>query len=171
MRVNIYAEDMTDRLSITSKEFDGHVYTGLRFWLELPATVSGKQYQGPFMHKPGDDDSSAVTFWGKRDLREVLKKALDMLDEHYEKRDGPSTAANPFEDCCGQGCAVCKVKEDAPSDLAPGPRKHALWETKDANRPLVICDSNGEVVLDLCKVCGKAEIELVDTPECPGAHA
>lgn len=84
MRVNIYAEEMTDRLEIIGKEIDGHTFTGLRFYLELPATVDGKQYQAPFMHRPGDDDSSAVTFWGKRDLREVLRKALTMLDEHYD---------------------------------------------------------------------------------------
>lgn len=40
------------------------------------------------MHRPGDDDSSAVTFWGKRDLREVLLIALGLLDEHYAPRDG-----------------------------------------------------------------------------------
>ena len=84
MRVNIYAEEMTDKVEIIGKEIDGHVFTGLRFYLELPATVNGQQYQGPFMHRPGDDDSSAVTFWGKRDLREVLRKALVMLDQHYE---------------------------------------------------------------------------------------
>jgi len=83
MRVNIYAEEMTDRLEIIGKEIDGHTFTGLRFFLELPATVNGQQYQGPFMHRPGDDDSSAVTFWGKRDLRAMLRKALAMLDEHY----------------------------------------------------------------------------------------
>lgn len=38
------------------------------------------------MHRPGDDDSSAVTFWGKRDLREVLRKALAELDKHYETK-------------------------------------------------------------------------------------
>ncbi len=86
MRVNVYAEEMTDRLEIIGKKIDGHVFTGLRFYLELPATVNGQQYQGPFMHHPGDDDSSAVTFWGKRDLREVLRKALAMLDEHYAAR-------------------------------------------------------------------------------------
>ena len=37
------------------------------------------------MHREGDDDSSAVTFWGKRDFRDVLRKALAMLDAHYEK--------------------------------------------------------------------------------------
>jgi len=33
--------------------------------------------------KPGDDDSAAVTFWGKTDLRNVLRLALEKLDEHY----------------------------------------------------------------------------------------
>lgn len=87
MRVNVYAEEMTDRVEIISKTIDGHRFTGLRIYLELPATVNGQQYQGPFMHRPGDDDSSAVTFWGKRDLREVLKKALAMLDDHYAERE------------------------------------------------------------------------------------
>lgn len=88
MRVNIYAEEMTNRLQIISKEIEGQTFTGLRFYLELPATVDGKQYQGPFMHHPNDDDSSAVTFWGKKDLRVMLKKALEMLDVHYAYRDG-----------------------------------------------------------------------------------
>lgn len=98
MRVNIYAEEMTDRLEIIGKEIDGHTFTGLRFYLELPCTIpdpnSTGQFahgtapktinvSGPFMHRPGDDDSSAVTFWGKRDLRTILKTALGMLDAHY----------------------------------------------------------------------------------------
>jgi hypothetical protein len=41
------------------------------------------QVAGPFLHGPGDDDSSAVTFWGKSDLREVLRLALRLLDAHY----------------------------------------------------------------------------------------
>lgn len=94
MRVNIYAEEMTDRLEIISKTIEGQDFTGLRFYLELPVTLppgchspSGAelyQARGPFNHHPGDDDSAAVTFWGKRDLREVLRKALAMLDAHYE---------------------------------------------------------------------------------------
>lgn len=86
MRVNVYAEEMTRKVQIISKG----KFTGLRFSLELPATVKGKQYKGPFMHSPDDDDSSAVTFWGKRDLRIVLRivlrKALRLLDRHYAKR-------------------------------------------------------------------------------------
>ena len=82
MRVNVYAEEMTDKVELIEKEIDGRKYTAIRFYLELPATVNGQQYQGPFMHREGDDDSSAVTFWGKRKLREALVKALALLDDH-----------------------------------------------------------------------------------------
>ena len=95
MRVNVYAEEMTDRIEIVTKEIDGHGFTGLRFYLELPVTQAVErdgvhqgyiQHRGPFLHRPGDDDSSAVTFWGKRDFRDVLRKALAMLDDHYASR-------------------------------------------------------------------------------------
>ena len=91
MRVNVYAEEMTERLGIVEKQTAEGTFTGLRFYLELPVTVptgTGNMiYKGPFIHKPGDDDSSAVTFWGKSDLRAVLRKALAMLDAHYEKNE------------------------------------------------------------------------------------
>ncbi len=83
MRVNVYAEEMTNRIEIVFKKIDGQQFTGLRFYLELPVTTADGQLSGPFIHRPGDDDSAAVTFWGKRDLRQVLKKALALLDEHY----------------------------------------------------------------------------------------
>ncbi len=84
MRVNVYAEEMTDRIEIISKRVDGRLFTGLRFYLELPVTHEGKQIAGPSMHHPGDDDSAAVTFWGKRDFRSMLRHALALLDRHYE---------------------------------------------------------------------------------------
>jgi len=94
MRVNVYAEEMTSRVEIISKEIDGTKFTGLRFYLELPCTIPASlmdkqretiNVRGPFIHRPGDDDSAAVTFWGKRDLREVLQVALRLLDAHYEQ--------------------------------------------------------------------------------------
>jgi hypothetical protein len=89
MRVNIYAEEMTDRVEIISKEIEGQKFTGLRLYLELPVTLPPEMgvgsVRGPFLHHAGDDDSAAVTFWGKRDLRDVLRKMLTMLDEHYAK--------------------------------------------------------------------------------------
>lgn len=106
MRVNIYAEESTDRIEIIEKKTEGGTFTGLRFYLELPAsfvpnkrsafgddqpatikdTEQATHYQAPFIHHPGDDDSAAVTFWGKRDLRKNLRKALALLDAHYEAR-------------------------------------------------------------------------------------
>lgn len=87
MRVNIYAEEMTNHVKVISKTTADGEFTGIRFWLHLPVTVNNPngqavQMQGPFMHHPGDDDSSAVTFWGKRDLKRVLLKALQLLEEH-----------------------------------------------------------------------------------------
>lgn len=93
MRVNVYAEEMTDRIQIISKRIEGRDFTGLRFFLELPVTKSidgeVRQLSGPFMHHPGDDDSAAVTFWGKQDLRVMLRIALERLDEHYACRQPP----------------------------------------------------------------------------------
>ncbi len=104
MRVNVYAEEITDRVEIVTKTIDGQEFTGVRFYLELPVTVgpdrshrsvddtervfppvNGKtaQVAGPFMHHPGDDDSSAVTFWGKKDISHAFHKALELLDKHY----------------------------------------------------------------------------------------
>jgi hypothetical protein len=92
MRVNVYAEEMTDRIEIVAKEIDGQKFTGLRIYLELPMTLPEGWYvqrdpeagsvaqagrdldrmrgdgeraiRGPYQHRPGDDDSAAVTFWG-----------------------------------------------------------------------------------------------------------
>ena len=85
--MNIYAEELTDRVELVTKTIDGREYTAVRFYLELPVTIptgSGTaNVQGPFIHRHGDDDSAAVTFWGKTDLRGLLCKALALLDKHY----------------------------------------------------------------------------------------
>lgn len=93
MRVNVYAEEMTEKVEVISKTTADGTFTGVRFYLELPVTLPmngegsvNQVVRGPFIHKPGDDDSSAVTFWGKQDLRTVLRKAIDLLDQHYEGR-------------------------------------------------------------------------------------
>lgn len=94
MRVNVYAEEMTDRIEIIEKEVEGNKFTALRFYLELPVTYGNQNVSGPFIHRESDDDSAAVTFWGKKDLRITLKKALKLLDDHYEakaKQYGPKT--------------------------------------------------------------------------------
>ena len=97
MRVNVYSEEMTGKVELVTKTVEGEEFTAVRFWLYLPVTTGATvkdgettlgegvmQVQGPFMHRPGDDDSSAVTFWGKQELRKTLAEALRLLDEHYE---------------------------------------------------------------------------------------
>jgi hypothetical protein len=89
MRVNIYAEELCDRVDLIEKEVEGQKFTAVRFWLELPVTVTAEgknesvNVKGPFIHRPGDDDSSAVTFWGKKELIPLLEKALELLKNHY----------------------------------------------------------------------------------------
>jgi|ERR1051326_2827506 hypothetical protein len=113
MRVNVYAEELTDRVELITKTIEGQTFTAVRFYLELPAsfqhevfykdddrgvgerlrpatiddTAQARQMKAPFIHHPGDDDSSAITFWGKRDLRPMLQKALDLLDNHFAQRE------------------------------------------------------------------------------------
>lgn len=84
MRVNVYAEEMTDRVELVKKG----EFIGIRIYLYMPVSIPvGSQGQlaevkGPFLHKKDDDDSSAITFWGERDLKKVLQKALDLLAKH-----------------------------------------------------------------------------------------
>lgn len=92
MRVNIYAEELTDRIQVIGKVINGRLYTGLRIWLALPTTIRkptksdrGLAVKGPFIHKPGDDDSSAITIWGKSDLRPILKRADELLYKFYRR--------------------------------------------------------------------------------------
>lgn len=72
MRVNIYSEELTNQIQVLRKEAEGTKYVGFRLFLHLPVTVNHEQVKdgvkpanvfGPFLHRPGDDDSSAVTFW------------------------------------------------------------------------------------------------------------
>lgn len=44
--------------------------------------------------------------------------------------------------------------------------KHRYYKTGDKYVPKVICDRNGEVVLQMCKKCGQAESELT-SDYCP----
>lgn len=41
-------------------------------------------------------------------------------------------------------------------------RDHVLYTNNDKDRPEQICDINGQVVLSLCKLCGKGESQLID---------
>lgn len=59
MRLNVYAEELTDRVEIVTKtvtdeKFGTRTFYGVRVYLESP----------PVLHSdPQDDDTSAITFW------------------------------------------------------------------------------------------------------------
>lgn len=93
MRINVYAEEMTDRVELVTKGD----FTGIRFYLYMPVTIPVDErfppqrvtVRGPFMHHTGDDDSSAVTFWGKRQLKEALQKAIELLEQQEKDAKAP----------------------------------------------------------------------------------
>ncbi len=90
MRVIVYEEELTERVELFTRTIGGRTITGARFYLELPAIVGGEQHQGPFMQRPGEDDSAAVTFWGKPEyLRTVLRNAVAKLDERCRADSAP----------------------------------------------------------------------------------
>ncbi len=75
MRVNIYNEELTDRVELSTKEANTVTFTGIRFFVREPVE-----------HTPGDDDSSAVTFWFSGEyerglMRTAFKRALALLDD------------------------------------------------------------------------------------------
>ena len=74
MRVNVYAEELSDDVRVVHTKADtGRTYSGVRFLL----------HSSDYLHyNDGDDDRSAVTFWGPvAKLRELLTKALNSLEE------------------------------------------------------------------------------------------
>ncbi len=69
MRVNVYGEELTDRIEVVTKrvienedtiEATSYIFYGIRFWLKFPN-------QDWWIHRKVDqeldDDSTAVTFW------------------------------------------------------------------------------------------------------------
>lgn len=80
MRVNIYKEELTSRVEIVHSDKSIAAF-GVRFYLYLPVTdlsIENQQRRGPFIHHPGDDDSSAVTFWFPN-TRAGRMQALDLF--------------------------------------------------------------------------------------------
>lgn len=106
MRINVYAEELTDRVEVITKQVDGKTFYGIRLYLYLPVSskvVNGTEYaidesiRGPFIHHEGDDDSAAITFWVpwtkakgndfnvlKKTLYELYERSLDA--EHQEEK-------------------------------------------------------------------------------------
>ena len=115
MRVNVYAEEITDRVEVVEiKAETGSRFVGMRFLL--------KTHPDMLMPRHPDDDDSAVTFWVKssRDgykpgegskLAELFEKAaaeLRLLDQekfHW-------VLSPVYEDDGGQTCIWASKKRE-----------------------------------------------------------
>ncbi len=92
MRVNIYGEELTNRIEVVTKQveegegIERTVYTfyGLRFWLKFPN-------QPWWVHRKvdqvEDDDSTAVTFWDTslEELEGRFREAIGVLQANGSK--------------------------------------------------------------------------------------
>lgn len=97
MRVNVYSNEMTNRLEVVEKKTPAGQFVGVRFFIETPVTIKNihgmkSTFRGPFEMVDGDDDSSAVTFWCKASqpepLLNMLRKALSDLDRFCDPQVG-----------------------------------------------------------------------------------
>ena len=86
MRINVYAQEITERVErvVATADNTGATFIGIRFYLDSPDCLVPPNHP--------DDDSSAVTFWvrsGKsgykpgdaKPLAELLRKAALLLHE------------------------------------------------------------------------------------------
>jgi len=91
MRVNVWAEELTERCEVLHKEVHGKMFIGIRLYLELPVTKNLGEgvviHKGPFMMKHDRDNSAAITIWGenKSELLHVLANMHNKVAETSEK--------------------------------------------------------------------------------------
>lgn len=102
MRVNLYSEELTDRVELVEKTTPAGHFIGVRFYIYTPVTIKheghGEQWKtlhrGPFEKVDNDDDSSAVTFWAHMgypgDLVGNMRRALELLEQKFSRK--PDTA-------------------------------------------------------------------------------
>lgn len=85
MRINVYAEELTQNTEVVEKIVEGRKFFGVRLFLKSPKQLH---------HSADDDDRSAITFWvpwrkGKNHHDELLRviHELWMAAKLAESRD------------------------------------------------------------------------------------
>lgn len=66
-------------------------------------------------------------------------------------------------ECRGNGLVA---RRDAQTRFVAEQVAHVIFKTGDEDAPRQILDHNGDVVLALCRNCGRGEVELDDHPNC-----
>jgi hypothetical protein len=95
--------------------------------------------------------------------KEAMKLALEALEKsnrfvwHYVDNKATARIAEQCDE------AITSLRQAIAEAEKRNWESHDLYTDADKDRPDVICDSNGQVVLGLCKRCGRGEAEL-ETP-------
>lgn len=96
-------------------------------------------------------------------IKEMIAVATGEYEGHEETLD-PWTADNRAEIDRWQRIISDALATPSPQTRAVGKNNphHDLYKTGDLDAPIEVKDRNGEVALDLCRNCGKGEIELCE---------
>jgi hypothetical protein len=94
MRLNVYSDELTDRVEVVNKTTSAGDFIGVRLFIETPITLKNQHgmkqvVRGPSEPVDGDDDSSAVTLWARTASPEVLLRALRTAVLLLEQRVAP----------------------------------------------------------------------------------
>jgi len=88
MRLNVYGEELTDKVEVIKKTVDQRLFVGIRFYLKSHPDLH---------HSDSDNDESAVTFWVPwtkekgndfDKLADILQKGVNLLEEHSTRTQG-----------------------------------------------------------------------------------
>ncbi len=83
--------------------------------------------------------------------------------EDFFKQIGNQSMMQLWQNYCDVKVERDELQEKLAKQEQGGWHTHDLYTDADKDRPDVICDSNGQVALGLCKRCGRGEAEL-ETP-------
>ena len=107
-----------------------------------------------------------AALWDLADEGEKLSITLsEYADarEAYERLEPPGLMLRPGASTLSRHRAAERLREArAKLESLRLFRPHALWNENDPDCPETLKDSNGDVVLGMCKVCSKGEGELPD---------
>lgn len=126
--------------------------------------------------KMGDENGSCE-MCGRSDAAPVAPKP-EAAEPRVERRIYPDDRKLPYQyrNAQGRRCTSWHERRAAPVAAQPSEpkRQHVLYQDGDKDIPKAILDSNGQVVLGMCKVCRRAESELNNYEPCrvppqPGA--
>ncbi len=98
---------------------------------------------------------------------DTMKQALEALEATMRTMDDIPSPPFPWHENIAAIAALRLAIEQAERQNIAS---HDLYTDVDKDRPDVICDSNGQVALSLCKWCGKGEAELYEH-RCTGEQA